>query len=178
MKLFLDFLPLLLFFIAFKYAGIYIATAVAIAASVIIIAYMRLRGHRIEPMQWLSLGVIVVFGGATLIAQNEAFIKLKPTVLYLLMAGVLFVGQFFFKKNFIKLLIGSQIQLPEFAWRVLCLSWMLFFAVLAAANLWVAHSFDTATWVSFKVFGLLGITLVFFLLQALYMMRHAQEKQP
>ena len=96
MKLLLDFFPILLFFGAFKIWGIYVATTVAIVATLLQLAWMRYSTGRTEPMQWLSLGVIVVFGGATLVAQDETFIKWKPTVLYWAMGGALLVGQVFF----------------------------------------------------------------------------------
>ena len=113
MKLLIDFFPIILFFAAFKVWGIYTATAVAIAATVVQIAYLRLRHGKVEPMQWVSLGVIVVFGGATLLAHNETFIKWKPTVLYWLMGGALVIGQLLFRKNLIRSLMQAQIELPD-----------------------------------------------------------------
>ncbi|NRD51431.1 septation protein IspZ, partial [Corallococcus exiguus] len=99
MKLLIDFFPIILFFVAFKVWGIYTATAVAIAATIAQIVYLRVRNGRVEPMQWVSLGVIVVFGGATLLSHSDTFIKWKPTVLYWLMGTALVVGQLFFRKN-------------------------------------------------------------------------------
>ena len=108
MKLLLDFFPILLFFGAFKIWGIFVATTVAIVATLIQLAWMRYSTGRTEPMQWLSLGVIVVFGGATLIAQDETFIKWKPSVLYWAMGGALLVGQVFFRRNWLQSLMKSQ----------------------------------------------------------------------
>ena len=99
MKLLIDFFPIILFFVAFKVWGIYVATAAAIVATIGQIAWLRYKSGKVEPMQWVSLGVIVLFGGATIVAQNETFIKWKPTVLYWLMAGGLLAGQLFFRKN-------------------------------------------------------------------------------
>lgn len=175
MKLLLDFFPIILFFVAFKVWGIYTATAVAIVATVAQIAYLRIKTGKIEPMQWVSLGVIVLFGGATLLAHDENFIKWKPTVLYWLMGGALLVGQLFFKKNFLKSLMGAQMQLPEPAWRTMNWSWTAFFAVMGVLNLWVAYNYDTDTWVNFKLFGGMGLMLVFVLGQAVYLGRHMKE---
>jgi len=175
MKLLIDFFPIILFFVAFKIWGIYVATGVAIAATVAQIAYLRLRQGKIEPMQWLSLGVIVVFGGATLLAQNETFIKWKPTVLYWLMGGALLVGQLVLRKNLIKSLMGRQMELPEAAWNAMNWSWIGFFAAMGALNLWVAYEFDTETWVNFKLFGGLGLMLVFIVVQALFLGRYIKE---
>ena len=171
MKLLLDFFPILLFFGAFKIWGIFVATTVAIVATLLQLAWMRYSTGRTEPMQWLSLGVIVVFGGATLIAQDETFIKWKPTVLYWAMGGALLVGQVFFRRNWLQSLMKSQMALPDHAWRVMLWSWCGFFAVMGVLNLWVAYHFDTDTWVNFKLFGGMGLMLVFVLAQAMYLGR-------
>jgi len=172
MKLLLDFFPILLFFGAFKIWGIFVATTVAIVATLLQLAWMRYRTGRTEPMQWLSLGVIVLFGGATLIAQDETFIKWKPTVLYWAMGGALLVGQVFFRRNWLQSLMKNQMALPDHAWRVMLWSWCGFFAVMGALNLWVAYHFDTDTWVNFKLFGGMGLMLVFVLAQAMYLGRY------
>jgi len=181
MKLLIDFFPIILFFAAFKVWGIYTATAVAIVATVLQIAYLRVRHGKVEPMQWVSLGVIVVFGGATLLAHSETFIKWKPTVLYWLMGGALLIAQLVFRKNLIRSLMGTQMALPDNAWRVLNWSWAGFFAIMGVVNLWVAYTFDTDTWVNFKLFGGLGFMLVFVVAQALYLSRYLkdeEDKQP
>ena len=175
MKLLIDFFPIILFFAAFKAWGIYAATAVAIVATIVQIAYLRFKTGKVETMQWVSLGVIVVFGGATLLAHDENFIKWKPTVLYWLMGGALLVGLVLFKKNFIKSLMGAQMQLPDSVWNTLNWAWTGFFAVMGVLNLWVAFNFDTDTWVNFKLFGGLGLLLVFVLAQAVYLSRYMKE---
>ena len=175
MKLLLDFFPILLFFGAFKIWGIFVATTVAIVATLLQLAWMRYRTGRTEPMQWLSLGVIVVFGGATLIAQDETFIKWKPTVLYWAMGGALIVGQVFFRRNWLQSLMKNQMALPDHAWRVMLWSWCGFFAVMGALNLWVAYHFDTDTWVNFKLFGGLGLMVLFVLGQAVYLSKHMKQ---
>ncbi|WPB59158.1 septation protein A [Xylophilus sp. GOD-11R] len=172
MKLLLDFFPIILFFVAFKLGGIYVATGIAIAATAVQIGWFYFKRGKIEPMQWVSLVVIVLFGGATLIAHNEEFIKWKPTVLYWVMGLTLAGGQLFFKKNLLKSLMGSQMQLPDHAWRVANWSWVGFFTVMGALNLWVAYHFDTDTWVNFKLFGGMGLMLVFVVVQGLYLGRH------
>ena len=175
MKLLIDFFPILLFFVAFKFWGIYVATGVAMAATVVQITYLRLRHGKVEPMQWLSLGVIVVFGGATLLAHSETFIKWKPTVLYWLMGGALLVGQVVLRKNLIKSLMGAQMELPDAAWNAMNWSWTGLFVAMGALNLWVAYQFDTETWVNFKLFGGLGLMLVFIVAQALYLSRYIKD---
>lgn len=177
MKLLLDFFPIILFFVAYKVSGIYVATAVAIAATVAQLAYMRVKTGKTEPMQWISLAIIVVFGGATLLAHDENFIKWKPTVLYWVMGLALLAGQLFFKKNFIRSLMGAQIQLPDPVWKHLNWGWTGFFAVMGALNLWVAFHFDTDTWVNFKLFGGMGLMIVFVIAQAIYLSRHVKEEE-
>ena len=177
MKLFLDFFPILLFFAAFKYAGIYAATGIAIVATVLQIAYLRYKHGRIEPMQWISLVVIVLFGGATLISHDDTFIKWKPTVLYWLMGAALLLGQLLFRKNLLKSLVGSQMELPDVAWRFANWSWIGFFAVMGCLNLWVAFHYDTDTWVNFKLFGGMGLMFVFVIAQALMLSRYVKNDE-
>jgi intracellular septation protein len=176
MKLLLDFFPIIVFFAAFKLFDIYVATGVAIAATVAQIAYLRWSTGKVEPMQWLSLGVIVLFGGATLLAHNDTFIKWKPTVLYWLMAGALLIGQLVFRKSLLKSLMGAQMSLPDSAWRVMTWSWVGFFSVMGLLNLWVAFNFPTDTWVNFKLFGGLGLMAAFVVAQALYLSRYMKTE--
>ncbi len=177
MKLFLDFFPIILFFVAFKFAGIYVATAVAIAATLIQIGYLHLRHGKVEPMQWISLGVIVLFGGATLISHNDTFIKWKPTVLYWLMGGSLLLGQMVFRKNLIKSLMGTQLELPDAVWRVMNWSWTGFFALMGVINLWVAFHYDLNTWVNFKLFGGIGLMVLFVVGQALFLGKYIKTDE-
>ena len=177
MKLFLDFFPIVLFFVVFKAYGIYAATSIAIAATVLQIAWMRYKNGKVDTMQWVSLGVIVVFGGATLVTQDETFIKWKPSVLYWLMSVTLWVGYFVFKRNFIQSLMGAQIELPQDIWGRLLHAWALFFTLMGFINLWVAYNFDTDTWVSYKLFGGLGLMLVFVLLQGVFLSRYMKEPE-
>ena len=177
MKLLIDFFPIILFFVAFKVWNIYVATGIAIVATVLQVAYLRWRNGKVEPMQWMSLGVIVLFGGATLLAHDETFIMWKPTVLYWLMGGALAIGQLFFKKDLIKSLMGAQMQLPDSAWRTACWSWVGFFAAMGCLNLWVAYNYDLDTWVNFKLFGGMGLMAVFVVVQALYLSRFMKTEE-
>ena len=174
MKMLMDFFPIVLFFIAFKLDGIYVATAVAMAATLVQIAWLYFRHGKVEPMQWVSLAIITFFGGATLLTHDETFIKWKPTILYWLMGGVLLIGQLVFKRNLLMKLMSAQMRLPDPIWLRLLFAWVAFFAFMGLANLWVAFNFDTDTWVNYKLFGGMGLMLVFVLAQAVYLGRHIQ----
>jgi intracellular septation protein len=176
MKLFADWLPLVAFFVLYKTVDIYAATAGAIVISLVMIALMRWRGLPIDKMQWISLGLIVVFGGATLFLQDERFIKAKPSLLYLLFGLVLIVPQLFKSIYLIEKLMAGRIDLPAHAWRLLNTAWALFFFAMAALNGWVATAFSTDIWVDFKVFGTLGLTLAFVVAQAIYMGRFMKSE--
>jgi intracellular septation protein len=177
MKLLLDFFPIILFFVAFKVWGIYVATGVAIVATVAQIAYLRYSTGKVEPIQWISLGVIVLFGGATIVAHNDTFIKWKPTVLYWLMGAALLAGQLVFRKNLLKSIMGSQLELPDHAWRAMNWSWIAFFTVMGVVNLWVAFNYDTDTWVNFKLFGGLGLMVLFIIGQAFYLGKYMKADE-
>src|SRR6185295_14957075 len=162
MKFLFDLFPVLLFFAAFKLADIYVATAVAIGATFLQIGLLALLRRKIDSMLWVSLGIIVVFGGATLALRDETFIKWKPTVLYWMFAIVLGVGQLL-GRNLIRSMLGAQIQLPDPVWRRLNWSWVGFFAFMGVVNLLVAFNFSTDQWVNFKLFGGSGLMLLFVL---------------
>ena len=201
MKIFFDFLPILLFFGMFKYAEsnrdwaastatdwlgfmvsggvvgsaeapVLLATVVVIVATLAQILWIKARGNKVDTMLWVSLGLVTVLGGATIYFHSESFIKWKPTVLYWIMGAALLVGQLGFKKNGIKSLMGSQMALPDSAWRVVNFSWVGFFALMGCLNLWVAFNFPTSIWVNFKLFGGLGLMLLFVLVQAIYLNKH------
>ena len=175
MRLFFDWLPIILFFVVFKYSDIYYATATAMISSVILIGFQKILKINIEKIQLVSLAMIVFFGSLTILLQDEQFIKLKPTVLYLVLALVL-LGPQFFKKYLIKNLLEKQISLPNRVWKQLNISWALFFVFLACLNYYVAESFSTDFWVEFKLFGMLGITLTFTIAQAVWLSRYKNEK--
>ncbi|MEO1750220.1 septation protein A [Thiofaba sp. EF100] len=174
MKLLFDFLPILLFFVAYKTAGIYVATAVAIAATLLQVGFTWWRSRRLEPMHLISLGLIVVFGGATLWLQNPLFIMWKPTILYLLFAVAFLGSQFVGQKPLVQRMMGGMLAAPDKVWRQVNAAWAIFFLGLAVLNLYVAYHFSEETWVNFKLFGLLGLTLVFMIGQGLWLAKHAE----
>lgn len=170
-----DIFPIIIFFIAYKIWGIYVATSVAISVALIETAYNWFRYRKIDKMQITTLGLIVFFGGATLIFHNPMFIKWKVSVLYWLFALVIFFSQFFGKKPMAQRLLGEQIELPEKIWRRLTWAWTLFFGALGFLNLYVMFRYPTNVWVNFKLFGIFGLTLVFFIIQGFYLMRHIKH---
>lgn len=171
MKLLFDFFPILLFFIAFKVYGIYVATAVAIVASIVQVAYVYFKNKRVEKMHLITLALIVILGGATLIFQDEAFIKWKPTVVNWGFALVFLGSHFIGKKPIIRRMMDQAISLPDTVWTKLSFMWVLFFLFSGAANIYVAYQYDTDTWVNFKLFGLMGLTFAFIIIQGLYISR-------
>ena len=179
MKKFLfDLFPLILFFLAFKFADIFTATAVAIAAGIAQFIWLKVTGKTIEATHWINLSVILVFGGATLFFHNDVFIRWKPTVLYWLFGGILLVGKWVFRRNLIRKVLGPQIDMPEPVWDRLNLSWAGFFAASGALNLYVAFSgrFTESQWVNFKVFGLMALLLVFVIAQSIWLGRYMKEE--
>ena len=175
MKFLFDLFPVIVFFVAFKLADIYTATATAIGATFLQVGWLKLRRRRVEPMLWASLGLIVVFGGATLVLRDETFIKWKPTILYWLFGAVLAGSELFFRRNLIRVMLGAQVQLPDPVWRKLNWSWVGFFAFMGAANLYVAFRFATDLWVNFKLFGGMGLMLLFVIAQALFLARYVED---
>ena len=175
MKFLFDLFPVILFFVAFKLQGIYVATAVAIAASFGQIGWLWLRRRKIDTMLWVSLVIIVVFGSATLLLHDETFIKWKPTVLYALFGAILAGGRAFFGRNLLAHLMPG-IVLPDPVWSRLTWSWVAFFAFMGVANWYVAFHYPTETWVNFKVWGGIGLFLLFALAQGMLLARHVEEK--
>ena len=212
MKILLDFLPILLFFGTFKYAEsqkewaarfasehfgflvsggvvgtgeapVLLATLVVMVATLAQILVLLARGKKIDMMLWISLALVVVLGGATVWFHSETFIKWKPSVLYWAMGLSFWISQTFFRKNLLQAMMGAQLELPSGVWLRLNFAWIAFFAFMGLLNLYVAYSFDTATWVNFKLFGGMGLMLVFTLAQGIYLTRHikhddADDKPP
>ena len=205
MKILFDFLPILLFFATFKYAEgqkewaarfasehfgflvsggvvgtseapVLLATLVVIVATLAQISFLLARGKKIDMMLWISLGLVVVLGGATVWFHNETFIKWKPSVLYWAMGASFWISQTFFRKNLLQALIGDQLELPRTVWQRLNFAWIAFFALMGLLNLYVAYSFDTSTWVNFKLFGGIGLMLLFTLGQGIYLSRHIKPE--
>ena len=182
MKLLFDFFPVVLFFITFKLyddpkQGILAATAVIIVATIVQVGISWLRNRRVEKLHLITLVLIVVFGGITLALENEIFIKWKPTVVNWLFAVVFLGSQYLGKKNLIRRLMDANIDLPDPIWSRLNLGWVVFFALMGVLNLYVVYNFDTATWVDFKLFGLLGLTLLFVIGQGFYLVRHIKPDE-
>lgn len=147
----------------------------AIAASAVQIVWTLVRGRKVEPMQWVTLLIIAVFGGMTLFFRDETFIKWKPTVVYALFAAGLVVARYALGRDLIRAMMEKQVRLPEPVWGSLSWVWVGFFCAMAVLNIVVAYTFSTDLWVQFKLFGTLGLTVVFILAQALWIGRHAEE---
>ena len=206
MKLFFDFLPIVLFFGTFKFAErdaqaaadfatahfgflvsggvvgategpVLLATLVVIVATLAQIAFLLARGKRIDMMLWVSLALVTVLGGATVWFHNETFIKWKPSVLYWAMALSFWISQVAFGKNLLQVLMGGRLDLPAPVWRTLTRAWIGFFTFMGVLNLYVAYSFSTDAWVNFKLFGSLGLMLIFTLAQGVYLSRHLKEAE-
>ena len=205
MKLLLDFLPILLLFGTYKYAEahkdwaavfatehfgfmvsggmvgvqeapVLLSTLVVIAATALQVAWLKALGKKIDTMLWVSLGLIVVLGGATVWFHNETFIKWKPSVLYWVMALALWASANLFGKDILRKMIGDQLKLPDPIWKRLTLLWCAFFAVMGVINILVAYNFSTDSWVNYKLFGGTGLMIIFMIGQGLYVSRHIEEE--
>lgn len=203
MKLLLDFLPIILFFATFKWAEarpdeaarwasehlgflvqggvvgpaiapVLLATVVVMGATAAQVVATLARGRKVDALLWVSLVLVVGLGAATVWFHSETFIKWKPTVLYWIMAASLMIGQVFWGKNLIKNLLENQVSASNQVWQKLLWAWFLFFATMGALNLWIAYTFSTSFWVSFKLFGFLGLILVFIIGQTLYLSKQSQ----
>lgn len=200
MKLLFDLFPVILFFAAFKgaehfpadalaiagrllgdgvtatTAPVFLATVTAIAATFLQIGWLKVRRAKIEPMLWISLAVIVVFGGLTLWLRNEMFIKWKPTILYWIFSAILLWGSFT-GRNFIRILMKNAVEMPDAAWSKLQTMWIVFFVVVGVVNLIVAYAFPTEIWVDFKLFGLISLTMIFTIGAAVWMTKQSTPRQ-
>jgi intracellular septation protein len=203
MKFLFDVFPVILFFISYKLgekhaeiaqqlannylsgfvsgnslsaeqAPILLATALTIVASIGQISYLLLRRKKVDAMLWISFIIITFFGSATIYFNSDTFIKWKPTVLYWCYATAFLLGQFIFKKNLLKTVMGSQIAMPETAWAKLSLVWVAYFVVMGLLNIYVAFNFSTSTWVSFKLYSL-GALPVFAILQSIFLAKYLEE---
>lgn len=176
MKLLFDFLPIFLFFIAYKAFGIYTATAVAMLASLIQVGFSWLKYRKIESLPLITLVMVLVLGGATLVLHNAIFIKWKPTAIYWVFALMFLFTQLFTKKTLLQTLMDKKITLPLVIWQRLNLSWGIFFAIMGFLNLYIVYHFSTNVWVNFKLFGALGLMIVFLIGQAVYMTRYIEPQ--
>jgi len=171
MRILLDFLPIALFFGAFKLYDIYTATAVLMAATVAQTALIYAIDRKVATMQKVTLGMILAFGALTLYLHDERFIKWKPTVLYAAIAIGLAVAVWTFKKSFLKLMLGSQLELPDRVWMRLNVAWILYCVFMAAINAYVAVYFSTEAWVEFKLWGYV-FPVAFLVVQGFYIAPH------
>jgi len=176
MKFLFDFFPILLFFIAYKMWDIFIATGVAIAATFVQVGLFWAKHRRFERMHLITLALIVVFGGLTIALRDELFIKWKPSILNWLFAAAFLGSQFIGKKPLVQRMLETNFSLPEAIWGRLNLIWIVFFTAMGAINLYVAYYFDTETWVNFKLFGMMGLTILFVIAQAFYLARHMPDQ--
>lgn len=205
MKILFDFLPIFLFFGTFKFAEgrkewaarfasdnlgflvsggvvgpgeapVLLATLVVIVATLAQVAFILARGRKVDTMLWVSLALVTVMGGATIWFHNETFIKWKPSMLYWAMGLAFWISQAVFRKNLLRTLMGDQLDLPAGIWQRLNFAWIAFFGLMGLLNLYVAYSFSTDTWVNFKLFGGLGLMLLFTLAQGVYLSRHLKHE--
>ena len=175
MKLLYDFFPIIIFFIVFKIWGIYAATASAIGVSLLQVIVYYIQHKRFEKMQVITLLLITVLGGATLIFHDPMFIKWKVSVINWIF-GLVFLGsQFVGKKNLVQRMLDSKISLPNKVWRTLNLAWVIYFIVLGCVNIYVVYHFSTNAWVNFKLFGVLGLTFIFVIIQGFYLSKHLKN---
>jgi len=171
MKFFYDLLPIIAFFIVYKFYGIFAATTVAIIATSAQILITFLQKKRPDMMQLITLAMVVILGGATLLFRNELFIKFKPTAVYWVLGSVFLISQCALKKNLVQKMLEKSLTLPTRGWAILSLTWVAFFFFMGLLNLFVVYMFDTDTWVNFKLFGTLGFTVVFVIIQAILVSR-------
>ncbi|MFN9281183.1 MAG: septation protein A [Rubrivivax sp.] len=203
MKLLFDFLPIILFFGTFKYAEsekawaadfatrhlgfmvsggqvsvaeapVLLATVVVIVATLAQVVWLKLRRRKVDAMLWVSLALVVVLGGLTIWFHSETFIKWKPSALYWAMGLAFWLSPLLFNRNLLKVLLGEQLDLPGKVWHRLNFAWIAFFGVMGLLNIWVAYTFTTVTWVNFKLFGGLGLMLLFMLAQGLWISRYLE----
>ena len=179
MKFLFDLFPIILFFVAFKLGDIYTATVVAMVATIGQILWVYYRHRKIDAMQWISLVMIVVFGSLTIFLHDKTFIQLKPTALYWLFSGALFISAQFFQKNWIQVLMGKQVTLKadsaHSVWRSLNMAWTIFFFFMGALNLYIAFEYSEETWVNFKLFGSTGLLLAFVIFQGVWLSKHMEH---
>lgn len=153
------------------------ATATAIAATILQVIWVKVRHGKVDTMLWVNFGIITLFGGATLLLQDENFIKWKPTILYWTFSALLLLSPLLFGKNLLRSMLQEKLSLPDKIWEWVNLSWGLFFTLMGIVNLYVAFNFPTDVWVNFKLFGATGMMLVFILLQAVILSKHMTHKE-
>ena len=176
MRQLLDFLPILLFFGAYKIYDIYVATGVIMLATLVQMTVLYKMDGSLQTIHKVTLALVLGFGAMTLGFQDERFIKIKPTVLYTFMASALAIGLWVYKKNFLKSMLGAQIKLPDMVWRNLTVAWVLYSLAMAALNAFVAYFYTTEQWVNFKIWGYV-FPLIFIVAQGVYISKYLQNKE-
>lgn len=177
MQMLFDFFPIILFFVTYKFLGIYVATAVAIISSIAQTAVYRIKHKRFEVIHLITLAIITLLGGATIFLHNAIFIKWKPTVLYWALALLFLVMQLFGEKNLMQRMMDSKLSLPKKVWDKLNICWVVFFAAMGGINIYIIYHFSTDFWVNFKLFGTLGLTIAFVFVQSLYMAKYVKDEK-
>ena len=175
MKFLFDLFPVILFFIGFKFYGIFVATAIAIGATLALIVYAKIRHGKVEKMLLINGAIISVLGGVTLLLHDKTYIMWKPTVLYWLLAAVLLISNLFFNKNFIQQMMGKMLDAPKAIWTKLNLAWVVFLIILGFVNLYVAFNYSEDTWVNFKLFGVTGVMILFIIAQTIILKKYLIE---
>jgi intracellular septation protein len=202
----LDFLPIILFFVTYfgananaelaaqfatehlgaivsggvvaaDVAPVLLATVVVCLATLLQIAVLLAMRKKVHTLLWVTFALVTVLGGLTVWFHNPTFIKWKPSAVCWAMAAVLLVSQLF-GKNLLQTLVGKQLALPDAVWQRLGWAWILFLAFSGVANLYVAYTFSTSFWVSFKVFGLTALNLLFIVAQGFYISRYLTDEEP
>ena len=175
MKFLFDLFPVILFFAAYKIFDIFVAAAVAIVAAIVQVSWTLARKQKVKPVQWIGLGFLLVFGGATILLQDEFYIKVKWTLFYGVM-GTLMLGAVALRKNPLKSLMGQELELPDEVWRKLALAWGIFFLALAVLNQYFANTLTLDAWVKVKIFGGTALTFLFIIAQAFWLARFLPDE--
>lgn len=177
MNLLIDFFPILVFFIVFKLKGIIAATIAAIIVSFIQLVIIKITTNQIPKIQSISFLILLILGGSAIICKKEIFIKLKPTVIYWVLATIFLITHYLSKKSILEKISNNAIKLPAKIWDKLNIIWAIFFILMGILNLYVVYCCDTNTWVNFKVFGTLGLTLLFVVCQTCFLAKYLGAKQ-
>jgi intracellular septation protein len=173
-----EYIPLIIFFVIYKFVDIYWATGSLIITSALHILYFVARKEKVPTKNWIFFGIIAIFGGLTIFLHDDTFIKWKVTIINLFFAAALLISNHVFKKNLLKQFLGEALTLPEKIWTKLNFSWATFFALIGLLNLYVAFNFEQDVWVNFKVFGLTGLTFVFAIASIMALYKHLPQDEP
>lgn len=172
-----ELLPIILFFVGYKWGGIYSATLIALVASMIQVVWLRIVTKKFEPLPLITLATVGILGGATLFFRNELFIKWKPTVVYGILSLTFWLSRYWDSKPLIQRIAEHSLQLPEPLWIKLNQFWVVFFTLMGLLNIYVLTYFDTNTWVNFKLFGIVVLTALFIIIQAIYLAKYMKTSE-